>query len=111
MHSKGPWDVDAPGVPARPYIVAIATDQCYRKTIVARGEPTGGRGWPALGVGGISIEEARANARLIAASPELLAACEQAKVFVENVGMEDSTTYPMLVNAIAKATGTLTESK
>lgn len=48
-----------------------------------------------------------ANARLIAAAPDLLEACKQAKKFLEPVLDEPGrTVFWSLVDAIAKATGT-----
>jgi hypothetical protein len=55
---------------------------------VARGTPTGGQGWPAIGEGGIGREEAEANARLIAAAPDLLDAC---RTMLEQLQAEDLT--------------------
>ena len=50
---------------------------------------------------GIENEEAKANARLVAAAPDLLAACKEA----EQKFRVETETYKMLVAAIAKAEG------
>ena len=50
--------------------------------------------------------EAEANARLIAAAPALLAACEQAKSYLETDLVEPGrSVFWSLVDAVAKATG------
>ena len=52
---------------------------------------------------GVERSEAVANAKLIAAAPDLLEACEQALIVLEVHGIEQSTPY--LRDAIAKAKG------
>ena len=78
-HTPGEWfhyDFDSPSPHGRPYVVAMTTND----TSIVRGytvtcgqhNPKAGTYWPASGVGGRSDDEARANARLIAAAPRLL---------------------------------------
>jgi hypothetical protein len=68
--TAAPWSRNEPGIPARPYIVCRTSDDGYQKTTVAFGTPTGGQGWPAIGVSGWPIEEIRANADFIAHARE-----------------------------------------
>ena len=67
--TKGEWKVSG----KLPYIVAITSPRYMTtgKTIVSRGQETGGQDWPV-----ITREEREANARLIAAAPELYEACK-----------------------------------
>ena len=50
-------------------------------------------------------DEAKANAALIAAAPELLAACEAARESLNGFGTEDKPLLDMIDNAINRATG------
>jgi hypothetical protein len=47
----------------------------------------------------------RANARLIAAAPELLEACKELLAFIDFVGKTQDESIPLARAAIAKATG------
>ncbi len=52
------------------------------------------------------IEAGRANARLMAAAPSMLAALESARWTLEKIGTEETHgTIDVIVSAIAKATG------
>ena len=73
-HTPGPWS-GADEKPARPYYVAQVCGHHLPWAMVASGNPTGGSGWPALDED--NIDEMKANARLIAAAPDLLEACER----------------------------------
>jgi hypothetical protein len=81
-HTKGPWyvanDVDVRGGPQE--------GQEYVSTARARGR---------------TLDEARANARLIAAAPDLLTACEEALAGADSDGLKKR-----LAAAIAKIHGT-----
>ena len=50
-----------------------------------------------------SIAQAKVNARLIAAAPELLAALKAARPIVQNFADGNEATYEMVCEAIAKA--------
>lgn len=110
-HSKGPWIQQKRGEAANPYIVAVTADPIYYGNppcfVVARGTPTGGQGWPAIGAGGISHAEAKANAVLIASAPELLAACEAFVVAWDKSRQLEKTDAALTLAraAIAKAKG------
>ena len=103
-HTPGPWYVGAMNdalfiinEPPRP--VPVDTINTSLRTIVIAkvGEPHSED---------ISSAEAVANARLIAASPELLEACRQAKKYLEpNLVEPGRTVFWNLVSAIAKAEG------
>lgn len=47
-----------------------------------------------------------ANARLIAAAPDLLDACKQAETMLRYWGKQDGACYELINDAIAKAEGT-----
>jgi hypothetical protein len=74
-----------------PYIVAmligpVPDNGPIRGFTITAGEhnPNGGTYWPARGVGGVSDEEIREAGLVMAAAPELLAACESwAQLFDE----------------------------
>lgn len=76
QHTPGPWMTDDEH---GPYILAQTTDSGHHGTVISFGvrNPSAGHHWPAIGTGGVSLAEAKANARLIAAAPDLLAACEE----------------------------------
>tara|TARA_R100001594_G_scaffold102461_1_gene137177 strand:+ start:192 stop:506 length:315 start_codon:yes stop_codon:yes gene_type:complete len=96
-HTPGPWTVTGPG----PY------DTESRVTLtVAQDSPT--KTQVAL-VGNahalMTRAEAEANARLIAAAPELLAACKLALECMDGEPIPSTWLLTDLVNAITKATG------
>ena len=72
-HTPGPWS-RTDERPARPYFVAQVCPTHMPWAYVAAGNPTGGSGWPVVDMDTMPVM--RANARLIAAAPDLLAACK-----------------------------------
>lgn len=89
-HTSGPWVVPS-SVSAR--VVNTELDVCVA---VCERDAFSPPGW----------DECAANARLIAAAPELLAACEAAKKHLEPDLVEPGrTVFWKLVDAIAKAKG------
>ena len=74
-HTPGPWDVGC----RRPYIIAVTRPdgRAQGPHVISAGEPTGGNGWPdsmdEANPHGFTPGSMKANARLIAAAPELLA--------------------------------------
>lgn len=85
-HTKGNWEVSN----QLPYIIAVTSPHRRGKVIVSRGKCTGGQDWPAL-----EQEEYEANARLIAAAPVLLAACEAAFVDISRLLFPSVGDYPL----------------
>lgn len=59
-----------------------------------------------LGSVGYDGDQSPANARLIAASPDLFAACHAAREILETLGAEHVAAYEMVSAAISKATNT-----
>lgn len=116
-HTPGPWfhfDFDSEIPHGRPYIIAqtvtVTSFGPARGCIVTCGEfnPNAGTYWPARGLGGRTDDEARANARLIAAAPDLLAALEKLVGDVRDIHDIDTIMYDDVLNAraaIAKAKG------
>lgn len=90
-HTKGPWcaaiDECATVRDSRDNQLAMVT---YLFT------KTGGRR---------SGDEVSANARLIAAAPELLEELEQTQILLESLGLQSSDEYQANAAAIAKAKG------
>lgn len=88
-HTPGPWTATlgyTPTVKAGDTLLAAPS---------ARADDLGGR----------QLSELHANARLIAAAPDLLAACEEALRLLEDQRLYDATTDEMLRAAIHKAKG------
>jgi hypothetical protein len=105
-HTPGPWSVGTPrkmGSERHGYVWWEVPVQ------VGEGNPGNVLALVSLGGSGAisrSILDVQANARLIAAAPELLKALKSAKEFIENLQLpheEWSITLDSLVAAIAKA--------
>ncbi len=92
-HTLGPWSVVIP-------------KSKQVRMYVAR-PPEKGKAAPIVDVGGYgdTLEQDEANARLIAAAPELLEALEQILSELPDKGVITQLTLRDAVNAIAKATG------
>lgn len=88
-HTPGPWKHQKLGEPANPYVVAVTAPPGYEhpQFTVAAGTPTGGQGWPAVGLAGRDPMESLINARLIADAPDLLA--EVVKSRAENQRLKE----------------------
>ena len=95
-HTKGPWTVDEEGW------------EDEGLCIYGGGVPmSSGEHAVAFVVNyGGTVEAAEANARLIAAAPELLEACRDAAIRLEVGNFPNNPTYRQLAAAIAKAEGT-----
>lgn len=100
-HTPGPW--------------WLGRDPCHYDSLtsISGGSDSNGGIRSVAEVGGHDVDEAEANARLIAAAPDLLAACEAALVQVTRDNDERGVptnehrgTQWMLEAAIAKAKGT-----
>lgn len=117
-HTEGPWeigdDVDSQGdlvyIPIRRGKLHISTTGVYGRK--PDGSTAGRKYIDRFGTERhqpvITAEECRANARLIAAAPDLLAACEAAKLALRATSKaeKDYTFELCLLNAaIAKAKG------
>ena len=94
-HSLGPWkvfrpaNVECPGIDAR-YVTVV----CYGESMTDN-----------AGVQGATLEEARANASLIAAAPDMLAALEAIFDLCSDPEPDYKRIQQCASNAIAKATG------
>ena len=99
-HTPGPWRQST----ANPNAVNKDGEKCAIGIATAHG--TDDSNYAAFFP---STDEARANARLIAAAPELLEACIEALSLFDNYPAcwEAIGTYEVLNNAIAKAKATL----
>lgn len=97
-HTPGPWTVDE-NVPNK--VWDINSEGRYWKAVAAT---TANK----MGAGDMTAEEAAANARLIAAAPELLEACKLIAAANGVVLRSDDARAAVaaVVAAIAKATGT-----
>lgn len=92
-HTPGPWDVNAS---RNGYTSEVAIEGPIRE------QETAPVCW--IGANRISSEN-EANARLIAAAPELLAACRAALEFIQAQRMGSGNAEPLLLAAIKKAEG------
>lgn len=91
-HTPGPWFVHGPSVGTGP----SEADSCgYEVAHILN---------PYKGCVG-ARDRVDANARLIAAAPELLEALEKTQILLERMGMQSSDEYQENRAAIAKATG------
>ena len=100
-HTPGPWEIDRFSFRGElPYLIATKFDVICLFQQHNR----------------IRVEDVEANAHLIAAAPDLLAACEKAKQFITNgvelgyIRLPDKPdpaldTLPQICAAIAKAEG------
>ena len=88
-HTSGPWAV----LPDRPYEVLDRT--ASRIAIASAGEMPAGR----------ADNVVEANARLIAAAPDLLAALNALAAWADHMGGWDSPAWEQAEESIAKATG------
>lgn len=86
QHTPGPW-------------VAVARTNAYIE-IEAPNQP----GYSAKKVATASLTNHEANARLIAAAPDLLEALNAAEALLHSLGMQSSDAYQEIDAAIAKAT-------
>jgi len=90
-----------------PYIVAVTAPpyQLRGDVIVSFGSETGGQDWPA-----IEREEQEANARLVAAAPDLLAACQSfIELWPERNGKIKAT--PDVISCWQKAKAAIAKAK
>lgn len=103
-HTKGPWEAES-------VMSDAALDICLVHPVV----PVEETGWPVLLASvyhgqGVSEAEAVANARLIAAAPDLLAACEAVVDLCDKNGWIEcrgnSDQIRIMFAAIEKAKGT-----
>jgi hypothetical protein len=94
-HTKGPWEVEADSLRGNSYVAISGDEWIELATVVVRMKD------------GKESEEGLANARLIAAAPQLLAALEFIELSCRMGGMPDGWELPMLKvrAAIAKAKG------
>ncbi len=112
-HTPGPWNIHASSIESQPFIVTpddgqapwVAFQQWVasgNKIVCTTSMQTGKGGWPNVE----SVEEAKANARLMAAAPELLQALKE---IVKNCDDGFAVILGSLVEqgraAIAKAEG------
>lgn len=88
-HTPGPWHVEARGV---------------NLTVIFAGSAKGTRASPCLIMDGDESER-EANARLIAAAPDLLAACKDALFHLEGDSYCADIEIQACIAAIAKAEG------
>ncbi|MHC4445234.1 MAG: hypothetical protein ACYTA5_21760 [Planctomycetota bacterium] len=94
-HTPGPW-----GIESDPFWV---DKTCVYNVIAAPPPGYDDDVCPAKAYGR-NVEEAKANARLIAAAPELLAACKEA-VRVKRIWKNHDLSYRQCLAAIVKAEG------
>lgn len=97
QHTPGPWHHDKRGYP-HPDVKA-ANGRNVACTWGVNNQPKTKEAAEA------QKQIARANARLIAAAPELLDALKDAKELLENMGIKEGETLRGINEAIAKATG------
>lgn len=111
-HTPGPWSLSRWGLTGyeiqgggRQIAVVNKAGETERERLAKRRrEP--GDDWPPVTL--VTQEEAAADARLMVAAPDLLAACEEAAAFLENMlrgRSQDSALYRRMRAAIAKAKG------
>jgi hypothetical protein len=98
-HTPGPWDYDWHDGHIALYSDAQPDDYFAR---VEHSEWVKDEDWD----GGENVPERIANARLIAAAPDLLAACEAVLASIHDPSDDDMFTFEdMLEKALAKARG------
>lgn len=98
-HTPGPWKFDEDIFDEEEGPVWCIEDVAGTNLVLAKIFADGDLGGP-------SKAEAKANAVLIAASPDLLAACREALEFVKDCDNQGAMTVEVaLVRAIAKAEG------
>lgn len=91
------------GVEARPYLIADTSNgRAVHRCGVAFGNPTGGQGWPHIGGGALTLEEAEAYAKLFAASPEMLRMLERLVYFNKSGDTPNSDPWADAAELIAK---------
>jgi hypothetical protein len=107
IHTPGPWKLlTEPSTHDGHDIVRFYVSGKEAQTSIDSNEElqiTAGYG--GLSDGFASIEKADANARLIAAAPDLLEACRSAILLAAWAGKSALDVYQMLDSAIKKATG------
>lgn len=93
-HTPGPWSVDHdhpnPVIVTDDLYIAEVMDDCWDESRAGAGDPDA---------------EQRANASLIAAAPDLLAACEATIAAFESCQLYDKCPLGLLKSAVAKAKG------
>lgn len=99
-HTQGPWKASIKNIPMADTgdyyaSVCVNTDNEFSTDVICQ----------CFDGGNISFEQQEANARLIAAAPELLKACEQALVAIRMTSGVDDVAYEVVETAIAKAKG------
>lgn len=106
-HTPGPWTQHTPSNPTEAVVIAHELPN-YRRTVVAVIPDHKQQGKAAV----TDWNEEHANARLIAAAPEMLRALELALIDIENTlrrtfntDPQTDTTYTIIRNTIRKATG------
>lgn len=107
-HTPGPWKQQKYGDKVSPYILAQTAPDRYTcpETTVGFGKHSGGGYfWPAIGVGGISLDEVKANARIIAAAPEMLEMLISQVQHSKECGDFYGIKYDAEIKLIEKATG------
>lgn len=103
-HTPGKWNVSHGGTECSEGF-SIVCDNAQEGEVIKRVGLVA-ECWPCTVVDEIHREELAANARLIAAAPELLEACKRAAPYVLNCPFEHSLdAYQALCEAIDKATG------
>jgi len=97
-HTPGPWVYEQDSRPNRPHIATVAWVGEFCVGIPTPGFPGGNYRDAEYGT-------TEADARLIAAAPDLLAALEWAMPRLQEVGGDENPQYVAAMAAIAKAKG------